>query len=205
MWLYKPSADRWSIHEIILHLADSEASAYLHCRRFIAEPGSQVPEFDAARWASSLGYFHQSTREALEIIRRLRKMTYQLLAALPDHVWDRTVAHPRDGQVTLERRVEIQERHIPHHIDQMRGQPRRLAEDASAPLVAFTYACCGHAGTLRLDVRRRHLEPLQRASKGPIAPLRASAQYASLRTASGGTFLPARLTRHHLRSTLSRQ
>ena len=62
MWLYKPSADHWSIHEIILHLADSEASAYLHCRRFIAEPGSQVPEFDAARWASSLGYFHQSTR-----------------------------------------------------------------------------------------------------------------------------------------------
>ena len=120
MWLYKPSADRWSIHEIILHLADSEASAYLHCRRFIAEPGSQVPEFDAARWASSLGYFHQSTREALEIIRRLRKMTYQLLAALPDHVWDRTVAHPRDGEVTLERWVEIQERHIPHHIDQMR-------------------------------------------------------------------------------------
>ncbi|MGA6953791.1 MAG: DinB family protein, partial [Candidatus Acidiferrales bacterium] len=66
MWLYKPSTERWSIHEIILHLADSEASAYLHCRRFIAEPGSQVPEFDAARWASSLGYFHQSTREALE-------------------------------------------------------------------------------------------------------------------------------------------
>jgi DinB superfamily len=120
MWLYKPSADRWSIHEIILHLADSEASAYLHCRRFIAEPGSSAPEFDAARWASSLGYFHQSTREALEIIRRLRKMTYQLLAALPDHVWERTFANPRDGQLNLDRWVEIQERHIPHHIDQMR-------------------------------------------------------------------------------------
>ena len=120
MWLYKPSADRWSIHEIILHLADSEASAYLYCRRFIAEPGSQAPEFDAARWASSLGYFHQSTREALEIIRRLRKMTYQLLAALPDHVWDCTMSHPRDAQVSLDRWVEIQERHIPHHIEQMR-------------------------------------------------------------------------------------
>ena len=27
MWLYKPSPERWSIHEIILHLADSEASS----------------------------------------------------------------------------------------------------------------------------------------------------------------------------------
>ncbi len=54
MWLYKPSADRWSIHEIILHLADSEASAYMHCRRFIAEPGSQVrnltPRAGPVRW-----------------------------------------------------------------------------------------------------------------------------------------------------------
>ncbi|MGC2417850.1 MAG: hypothetical protein WA434_08895, partial [Candidatus Acidiferrales bacterium] len=29
MWLYKPVPDRWSIHEIILHLADSEASSYI--------------------------------------------------------------------------------------------------------------------------------------------------------------------------------
>ncbi len=94
MWLYKPSADRWSIHEIILHLADSEASAYVRCRRFIAEPGSPVLKFDGARWAGTLGYFHQSTREALEIIRRLRRMTYQLLVSLPEPVWEHTVEHP---------------------------------------------------------------------------------------------------------------
>ena len=28
MWIYKVSDDRWSIHEIILHLADSEAGSY---------------------------------------------------------------------------------------------------------------------------------------------------------------------------------
>jgi hypothetical protein len=120
MWLYKPSDARWTIHEIILHLADSEASAYIHSRRFIAEPGSHAPQFDAARWANSLGYFHQSTNEALEIIRRLRKMTYQLLAALPEHVWEFEGAHPRNAEISLDRWIEIQERHIPHHIDQMR-------------------------------------------------------------------------------------
>jgi hypothetical protein len=120
MWLYKPSADRWSIHEIILHLADSEASAYVRCRRFIAEPGSPVLKFDGARWAGTLGYFHQSTREALEIIRRLRRMTYQLLVSLPDPVWEHTVEHPAQGRLTLGEWIEIQERHIPHHIDQMK-------------------------------------------------------------------------------------
>ena len=120
MWLYKPAHDRWSIHEIILHLADSEASSYVRCRHLIAEPERLVTEFDAGRWAGSLGYFHQSTREALEVIRRLRRMTYQLLVALPEPVWAHTVEHPIDGHISLESWVERQERHIPHHIDQMR-------------------------------------------------------------------------------------
>jgi hypothetical protein len=79
-----------------------------------------VLQFDAARWAGTLGYFHQSTREALEIIRRLRKMTYQLIVTLPEPVWSHTVDHPRDGEINLDRWIEIQERHVPHHIEQMR-------------------------------------------------------------------------------------
>jgi hypothetical protein len=120
MWLYKPAPGRWSIHEIILHLADSEASSYVRCRHFIAEPGLEVVEFDPALWAGSLGYFHQSTREALEIIRRLRKMTYQLLVSVPGPIWSRTAEYPKEGAITLEAWIERQERHIPHHMEQMR-------------------------------------------------------------------------------------
>src|ERR1700723_535719 len=156
MWLYKPSADRWSIHEIILHLADSEASAYVRCRRFIAEPGSAVLKFDGARWAGTLGYFHQSTREALEIIRRLRRMTYQLLASLPEPIWSNAVERPRDGAISLERWVDLQERHIPHHIEHMRQNyetwlkthpPRRRpsssrASGISSGMVSMTAGIC---------------------------------------------------------------
>ncbi|HKV05206.1 MAG TPA: DinB family protein [Candidatus Acidoferrales bacterium] len=120
MWLHKPSPERWSIHEIILHLADSEASSYIRCRHLIAEPGNTLAKFDAARWAGTLGYFHQSTREALEITRRLRKMTYHLLVALPETVWLHTAEHPADGRISLEKWIQRQERHIPHHIEQMK-------------------------------------------------------------------------------------
>src|SRR5215469_15185242 len=84
MWQFEPAPDRWSIHKTILHLADSEASAYICCRRYIAEHGSLDLRFDSARWAETLGYCHQSTREALEIIRRLRKATYELLVTLQE-------------------------------------------------------------------------------------------------------------------------
>jgi len=120
MWLYKPSPARWSIHEIIVHLADSEASSYVYCRHLIAEPGMAIAEFDPQRWAATLGYFHQSTREALEIIRRLRRMTYSLIVTLPEPVWLHTLEHPQEGKISLEKWIERQERHIPHHIDQIR-------------------------------------------------------------------------------------
>ncbi|HWO33379.1 MAG TPA: DinB family protein [Candidatus Acidoferrum sp.] len=120
MWLFKPSAEGWSIHEIILHLADSEVCAYEVCRRFIAEPDNPVPAFDVAQWARCLGYLHQSAREALEIIHRLRSMTYQVLVMLPEPVWEQALEHPKHGRLSLTQWIEIQERHIPHHVEQMK-------------------------------------------------------------------------------------
>lgn len=119
MWLYRPAPRRWSTHEIILHLADSEAYAYICCRQFIAEPGSGVAEYDAGAWAASLGYFHQSTREALGLISRLRKMTHQILRFVPETVWAHTTQVPNSGTITLDRWLEIQANHIPHHIEQI--------------------------------------------------------------------------------------
>jgi hypothetical protein len=151
MWLHKPSAERWSIHEIILHLADSEASSYILCRHFIAEPGIAPVEFDAGRWADSLGYFHQSTREALEIIRRLRRMTYQVLVVLPEPVWSHTIVNSKHAEISLERWVEMQEQHIPHHVSQMRQNyiawleghpPRKAATHANAGPRALSMSAC---------------------------------------------------------------
>jgi len=154
MWLYKSSPERWSIHEIILHLADSEAHSYVCCRRFIAEPGSTVFRIDAVRWAGSLGYFHQSTREALEIVRRLRRTTYNLLLSIPEAVWLQTIDHPREGRISLERWLERQAQHIPHHVEQMRENfdlwlkthpPRRPASRRELPALELAN------GTRRFD------------------------------------------------------
>lgn len=49
MWTFKPSPDRWSIHEIVIHIADSEANSYVRCRRFIAEPDTDLMAYDEMR------------------------------------------------------------------------------------------------------------------------------------------------------------
>ena len=56
MWQWKPTPEKWSIHEIIIHIADSEANSFIRCRRFIAEPGSGVYGYDENKWAERLDY-----------------------------------------------------------------------------------------------------------------------------------------------------
>lgn len=42
MWQYQSEVDDWTIHEILIHITDSEANSYVRCRRFIAEPGKTM-------------------------------------------------------------------------------------------------------------------------------------------------------------------
>jgi hypothetical protein len=124
MWLYRAAPDRWSIHEHVLHLADNEAIEYICSRRFIAEPGLPALSFDPSAWASRLGYFHQNTREALQIITGLRRSTHRLLMSLRESLWHTAFDHSRHGKINMETWLEIQERHVPEHLGQMRESYR---------------------------------------------------------------------------------
>jgi len=121
MWQFRSDPDAWTIHEIIIHIADSEVSSYFRCRRFLAEPGSIVPGYDEAKWARKLHYHEQSTDEALELFKWLRTKSYKLIKDLPELVWSNTVYHTENGIMTLDDWLDIYERHIPEHIQQMQA------------------------------------------------------------------------------------
>jgi len=72
MWTFRPSGG-WSIHEIIVHITDSEANSFVRCRRLIAEPGSAVLGYDENVWAQALEYEEQSTDDAIELFKWLRR------------------------------------------------------------------------------------------------------------------------------------
>lgn len=119
MWKFKPAPGKWSIHEIIIHLADSETSGYIRCRRFIAEPGSKVLAYDQDKWCNKLNYHQQSTEDALELFKFLREMSYNLIRSLPDPVWANVIEHSENGLMTMEDWLAIYEAHVPVHLKQM--------------------------------------------------------------------------------------
>ena len=121
MWQFRPTPDRWTIHEIIIHITDSEANSYIRCRRLIAEPGSTVLGYDEVKWGRDLDYHSQSIEEALELFKWLRHKSYTLIRDLPESVWANTVTHTQDGLIQMDDWLHTYERHIPEHLVQMQA------------------------------------------------------------------------------------
>jgi DinB family protein len=121
MWQFRPAPDRWTIHEIVIHIADSEANSYIRCRRLIAEPGSTVLGYDEMKWARDLDYHSQSIDDALKLFKWLRHKSYTLIQDLPKSVWAHTVTHTQDGLIQMDDWLHTYERHIPEHIVQMQA------------------------------------------------------------------------------------
>lgn len=119
MWTFRPALEDWTIHEIVVHIADSEANSYIRCRRCIAEPGKTVMAYDEVKWSQALHYMDQSVDEALQLFKWLRLKSYRLIQSLPDPVWAYTLEHPEIGTMTLEDWLNVYERHVPEHITQM--------------------------------------------------------------------------------------
>ncbi len=118
MWAFKPK-DGWSIHEILVHITDSEANSFVRCRRLIAEPGSEVLGYDESGWCAALNYKEQSADDAMELFKWLRRASYNLIKSQPDSVAAHTVNHSENGVMTFDDWLNVYERHIPEHVEQM--------------------------------------------------------------------------------------
>jgi len=119
MWRFRPAPDCWTIHEIVVHIADSEANSYARVRRLIAEPGESVMAYNEVAWAHALDYHAQSPDIALELFRWLRRASADLIREQPDSVWSHTIHHPENGVMTMDDWLEVYTRHVPDHIEQM--------------------------------------------------------------------------------------
>ncbi len=128
-WQFKPAPTEWSVHEVLVHLADSETNSYGRVRMAAAQPGGTLMAYDQDVWANTLNYHEQSWEDALELLKWVRKTTYDFIKMLPDEVWSNSVNHPEfDKPYTMERWLKIYAKHIPGHIEQIQNNYKMWKE-----------------------------------------------------------------------------
>jgi hypothetical protein len=117
---FKPSPEEWSIHEVIVHLADMEANAYVRLLKALAEPGGAIMPLDQEKWADRLFYHEQDLHTALELFRWLRIKTHALLLVVPAGSWNNTMNHPESGLLDIDKWLDNYEKHARVHIEQIK-------------------------------------------------------------------------------------
>lgn len=116
---YKPGPNKWSVHDIVIHLAESEVQGYLRMRTALAESGNLAINCDENKWADELYYEQQSYDDALETLILMRKNNLTLLSLVPEEKWNRYVMHSACGKLTLLDLLKTYIKHIGLHIDQI--------------------------------------------------------------------------------------
>jgi hypothetical protein len=116
---WKPSADDWSVREIVHHVADSDATALFRVKMALAEPGRVMfgNPYQPDTWASSLGYNQRDIAPAIALLRATREHILQLLDHLPEAM-ERTVSNPEGEHTTVETLISMLASHLMIHIEQ---------------------------------------------------------------------------------------
>jgi len=118
---FVPAPGKWSIRQLIAHLADSELVDAHRMRAVIAEDNPTLTGYDQNLWTQNLDYAHRKPKQSLESFRRQRADNYELLKHVPENAFSRTGNHSERGRLTLLELVETGAQHVENHARQMQG------------------------------------------------------------------------------------
>jgi hypothetical protein len=123
----RPAPEKWSVREIVHHLADSEMTAAMRLRLLIATERPQIVGFDQDEFARRL-YYDRPIEASVDAFKSARRTTAEILERLTEEQWAREGTHSEHGRYTVERWLEIYAKHAHNHAEQIRvarGEARK--------------------------------------------------------------------------------
>lgn len=123
----RPAADKWSICEIMAHLADAEIVIGFRLRMVLGAPGTPITAYDQDSWVTSGHYEKRDPRKSVELFRVVRQANLALLKSLTAEQWKHYGMHSERGQETVEHIVRMTAGHDLNHLQQIeRTFPAKL-------------------------------------------------------------------------------
>jgi DinB family protein len=124
----RPAPGKWSIQEIISHLADTEMVMGCRARWIAFEEHPTLVPFDQEKWAAGWAREKEPLAETLERFRLMRRSQLRLFRQASKTDFRRTGFHPERGEVTLQVQLETLAGHDLNHLAQI----QRLAAQHKA-------------------------------------------------------------------------
>ncbi len=114
----RPAPGKWSIAEILAHMADAELVIGYRIRLILASNGTTIQAFDQDAWAEAFGYSRRDPKVSLETFRALRESNLRLLTSVPRQSWKNYGEHSERGRETVDHIVKMIAGHDLNHWQQ---------------------------------------------------------------------------------------
>jgi hypothetical protein len=116
---WRPAEGKWSVHEVVVHCADSETNAALRIRYLLAEKEPLIVGYDQDAWARLFDYHAQPLEDALAATAAARGRTVPLLRNMSEADWTKAGRHTESGAYTAADWLRIYAAHLEGHASQI--------------------------------------------------------------------------------------
>lgn len=117
--------EKWSVVEVVCHLADSELVWAYRLRMVVAHDRPRLEGYDQDLWSSRLSYRDQGLERPLARILLLRNENLALLRSLAPEDWQRVSVHDERGEESVAHMTRLYAGHDLVH----RRQLERIRRD----------------------------------------------------------------------------
>ena len=115
----RPAAEKWSVRDILCHLADTELVFGFRLRQTVAEPHHVIQPYDQGVWANHTSAISPS--EAVDAFAAIRAWNLLFIDAVGPAASPKPVTHPERGLMTFGHIVETMAGHDINHTVQIRA------------------------------------------------------------------------------------
>ena len=109
----------WTARQVVHHVADSHANAYIRFKLALTEDEPTVRPYDQDRWAALPDARTLEPAISLAILRGIHQRLHHLLATLTAADFARTARHPEHGPITVDWLLQMYAWHGRHHVAQL--------------------------------------------------------------------------------------
>lgn len=117
----RPAPDKWSVVEILAHLADAELVVGWRLRSILSAPGAPIQAYDQDAWASNGRYAKRDPRKSIETFRILRDANLQLIKSLTPEQRQQFGLHSERGEESIDRLTHLIAGHDLNHLEQIQA------------------------------------------------------------------------------------
>ena len=117
--LTRRPAGRWSVAQIVAHLADAEIAVAWRWRQILSTNKVPIQAYDQEAWASTFDYAHRDPGQSLELFRVVRAANVALLASVPRKLWRNHGVHEERGNESITHLALLVAGHDLNHMKQI--------------------------------------------------------------------------------------